>query len=105
MATRRGLPTKDESFLANNVAIRYNQGVSLENLAPWAKVSGPGNEPRAAVDGVKQQDGTGEWIGGSANLWFGWIHYPTNFELKWETPQQINKVVIYDRPSLEEHMG
>lgn len=79
--------------------------VSLENLAPLAKVSGPGNEPRAAVDGVKQQDGTGEWIGGSANLWFGWIHYPTNFELKWETPQQINKVVIYDRPSLEEHMG
>ena len=79
--------------------------VSVENLAPLATVSGPGTEPRAAVDGVKQQDGTGEWIGGSPNLWFGWIHYPKNFELKWETPQQINKVVIYDRPTLEEHMG
>ena len=76
-----------------------------ENVAPLATVSGPGKEPRAAVDGVKQQDGTGEWIGGSPNEWFGWIHYPKNFELNWKTPRQINKVVIYDRPTLEEHTG
>jgi len=79
--------------------------VAVENLAPLATVSGPGTEPGAAVDGVKQQDGTGEWIGGSPNLWFGWIHYPKNFELKWDTPRRINKVVIYDRPTLDEHMG
>ena len=66
--------------------------VSVENVAPFAAVSGPGKEPHAAVDGVKQQDGAGEWIGGSPNLWFGWIHYPKNFELKWETPRRINKV-------------
>ncbi|MHC4285372.1 MAG: glycoside hydrolase domain-containing protein [Planctomycetota bacterium] len=78
---------------------------SAENLAPLATVSGPGIEPRAAVDGAKQQDGTGEWIGGSTNLWFGWIDYPKDFELKWEAPQRINKVVIYDRPTLEEHMA
>ena len=78
-------------------------GQAGENFAPLATVSGPGKEPRAAVDGVKQQDGTGEWIGGSPNTWFGWIHYPNNFELKWKTPRQINKVVIYDRPTLEEH--
>ena len=80
-------------------------GQAVDNVAPLATVSGPGKEPRAAVDGVKQQDGTGEWIGGSPNLWFGWIHYPKNFELKWKTPRQINKVVIYDRPTLKEHMG
>ena len=68
-------------------------------------MSGPGTEPRATIDGVKQPNGTGEWIGGSPNTWFGWIHYPNNFELKWRTPRQINKVVIYDRPTLEEHMG
>ncbi len=80
-------------------------GQAGENLAPLATVSGPGAEPGAAVDGVKQQEGTGEWIGGSPNLWFGWIHYPKNFNLKWETPRRINKVVIYDRPTLDEHMG
>jgi putative alpha-1,2-mannosidase len=80
-------------------------GQAAENFAPLATVSGPGKEPSAAVDGVKQQYGTGEWIGGSPNAWFGWIDYPKNFELKWDTPRQVNKVVIYDRPMLEEHMG
>jgi len=80
-------------------------GQAVDNVAPLATVDGPGKEPRAAVDGVKQQDGTGEWIGGSPNLWFGWIHYPKNLELKWKTPRQINKVIIYDRPTLKEHMG
>ena len=79
--------------------------VSVENLARFATVSGPGKEPRAVVDGVKQQEGNGEWIGGSQNLWFGRIHYPKNLELKWDTPQRINKVVLYDRPTLTEHMA
>ena len=38
-------------------------------------------------------------------MWFGWIHYPKNLELKWDTPQRINKVVLYDRPTLAEHMA
>lgn len=76
-----------------------------ENLAPLASISGPGAGLRAVVDGVKLREGEGEWIGGSQNLWFGWIHYPKNLELKWESPQRINKVVLYDRPSLAEHMA
>ena len=76
-----------------------------ENLAPRATVIGPGSHVRATVDGVKQSDGTGEWIGGSPNLWFGWINYPKNLEFKWETPQRINTVVLYDRPALDEHMA
>ncbi len=80
-------------------------GQAGENLAPLATVTGPGANPGAVIDGVKQQAGTGEWVGGSENLWFGWIHYPKNLALTWETPQRINKVVIYDRPALEEHMA
>ncbi|MHC4906280.1 MAG: glycoside hydrolase domain-containing protein [Planctomycetota bacterium] len=75
-----------------------------ENLAPLASLSGPGENLQAAVDGVKQQDGTGEWIGGSPNKWHGWIDYP-KLELTWDTPQKVNKVVLYDRPSAEEHMA
>ena len=41
---------------------------SAENLAPLASITGPGTGLQAAVDGVKQQDGSGEWIGGSQNL-------------------------------------
>lgn len=68
-----------------------------KNIAPLASISGQGTDLHAVVDGVKQRDGSGEWIGGSQNLWFGWIHYPKNLELKWDSPQRINKVVIYDR--------
>lgn len=85
----------------------YAQAVevpSVENLAPLATLNGPGGDLRAAVDGVKQQDGAGEWIGGSPNAWYGWIRYPT-FELKWQISQKINKVVLYDRPTEEEHMA
>ena len=84
-------------------AVCYGQ--AGENLAPLATVTGPGADPGAVIDGVKQRDGVGEWLGGSENLWFGWIHYPKNLALTWETPQRINKAVIYDRPEVEEHMA
>lgn len=79
-------------------------GQAGENLAPRAAVSGKGTDLRAAVDGVKRQTGTGEWIGGSPNAWYGWITYPW-LELKWKTSQKVNKVVLYDHPPHEEHMA
>ncbi len=77
---------------------------SGENLASLAIANGSGKDQSSAIDGVRQQDGTGEWVGGSPNAWYGWISYP-KLELKWKTPQQINKVVLYDRPTIEEHMA
>ena len=43
------------------------------NIAPLATLGGSGRDLRAAVDGLKQRDGNGEWIGGSPNAWYGWI--------------------------------
>ena len=79
-------------------------GQAGENIAPLAALSGKGTDLRGAVDGVKQQAGIGEWIGGSPNTWYGWITYPS-LELKWKTPRKINKVVIHDRTTPEEHMA
>jgi hypothetical protein len=76
----------------------------VDNLAPLAELSGSGEDLRAAVDGVKQQDGVGEWLGGSPNAWYGLITYPS-LELKWNRPQMVNKVVLYDRSTLTEHMA
>jgi len=75
-----------------------------ENLAPLATLSGPGKHLSAAVDGIKETHGAGEWIGGSPNAWYGWIKYPS-IELKWDSPQTINRLVVYDRPTLAEHMA
>ncbi len=81
-------------------------GAVEENLAGSANYEGSSRVDNVSnlFDGIKQVDGTGEWIGGSPNAWYGWISYPT-LQLKWETPQKINKVVLYDRPTLEEHMA
>ena len=94
-------------FVALSMSVQAHGQIaepSPVNLAPLATLDGSGEDLRAAVDGVKQQDGTGEWIGDSPNAWYGWISYPT-IELKWRTPQKINKVVLYDRPTEEEHMA
>ncbi len=74
------------------------------NLAKRATLTGSGKAHAAAVDGVKQRDGEGEWIGESRNAWYGWIDYP-KLELRWDGPQKVNKVVIYDRPTEAEHMA
>jgi putative alpha-1,2-mannosidase len=79
-------------------------GQAGENIASLAMLSGKGTDLRAVVDGVKQQMGTGEWVGDSPNTWYGWISYPS-LELKWKASRKINKVVLYDRPTEEEHMA
>lgn len=81
-----------------------DRSAARPNLALLASAGGSGTTPEAAVDGVKQQNGVGEWIGGSPNAWYGWIDYP-RLELNWQTPQKINKVVLYDRPTEAEHMA
>ena len=75
-----------------------------KNLALSAVAKGLGQAPMAAIDGVRQQDGRGEWIGESPNTWYGWIDYP-QIKLQWNKPQKVNKVILYDRPTKAEHMG
>ncbi len=103
---------KDELRVRTRVSVlgvclllaQFSYVQALENLARLAEVSGPGKNLTAAVDGIRQKHGAGEWVGGSPNAWYGWIKYPS-IELKWNTPQTINKVVLYDRPTLVEHMA
>ncbi len=80
------------------------KGRAAENLARLATVEGQGQTPTAVADGIKQQDGKGEWAGESRNAWYGWIDYP-KIELKWNKPRRVNKVVLYDRPTEAEHMA
>lgn len=78
--------------------------LAADNLARTAKVEGLGTSASAATDGIKQQSGSGEWVGKSPNLWFGWIEFP-ELTLTWDEPQQINKIVLYDRPTDQEHLA
>ena len=64
-------------------------GQAVENLAPLATVHGSGTNLPAAVDGIKQEDGNGEWIGGSPKAWYGWIRYPKLELLRLTIPRRV----------------
>ncbi len=55
-----------------------------------------------ATDGVVRTNGGGEWISNSKVTFWGQIDYPW-IQLDWTTPQTINQVVLYDRPTEASH--
>ena len=75
------------------------------NIAPLAKVTASaGDNADAVVDGIIGVDGIGEWNSQSTvHVWGGygrpWI------QLTWDTPQSVNRVILYDRPSLKSHLA
>ncbi|MBQ8422768.1 MAG: GH92 family glycosyl hydrolase [Coprobacter sp.] len=60
------------------------------------------NPARCVTDGIMRIDGLGEWLSGSEVTFWGEIDFPW-IELRWESAVTINRVVIYDRPSLDSH--
>lgn len=78
--------------------------LSQENVAFMAGVTAEGEFPEAVIDGVKQKKGVGEWKVNTPAAWWGEISFP-KISFRWTKPQRINKVVIYDRPELSDHMA
>nr|WP_292969228.1 GH92 family glycosyl hydrolase [Allomuricauda sp.] len=77
-----------------------------ENIAGQARlrVSSQleGNEASKLADGIIRLDGKGEWACvGERKAWganrLPWV------SMEWDRPRSIHAIVIYDRPSLEEH--
>ena len=103
------LPVLGVSLLLIIAAIAISPRSSTQsrvvgNLAPLAMIEGPGDSPAAVADGVKRKKDAGEWVSKSQNTWWGEIKYP-QLKLQWESPQRVNKVVIYDRPTPRDHMA
>ena len=57
---------------------------------------------RAVVDGLIGVHDLGEWACEKQTTFWGYIRYPW-VQLDWDTRRTISKVILYDRPSLEEH--
>lgn len=80
--------------------------LASENIAGQARVRVSsqleGNEASKLVDGIIRLDGKGEWACvGERKAWganrLPWV------SMEWDRPRSIHAIVIYDRPSLEEH--
>lgn len=79
------------------------------NIAPLAKVtvssiSGKNYQGNNVMDGLIGIDGIGEWACEGDTTDWGYIRYPW-IKLEWEQPQLINKIVLYDRPSLRHNIA
>lgn len=79
------------------------------NIAPNATVTvstskdGPFGSSNV-TDGRIGIDGIGEWACEGVTTDWGYIRFPW-VQLDWKTPQVINRIVLYDRASLKEHIA
>lgn len=79
------------------------------NIAPLARASASSSidadhGAAKAIDGVIRVPGKGEWVSASTETFWGQIDYPW-IQLDWERPVNIDKVILYDRPSMNAHIA
>ncbi|WEK34230.1 MAG: GH92 family glycosyl hydrolase [Candidatus Pseudobacter hemicellulosilyticus] len=79
------------------------------NIAPQATVTASTelNSRYAAanvIDGIIGIPGKGEWACEGVTTDWGYIRFPW-IQLQWATPQVINRVVLYDRPNLQDNIA
>ena len=80
-----------------------------DNIAPQAKVSAStflnGNfKPGNVTDGMIGVANKGEWACEGVTTDWGYVRFPW-IQLDWDQPQAINKIILYDRPAADEHIG
>lgn len=80
-----------------------------DNIAPKASVTASTvlNEQFAAshvTDGIIKIAGRGEWACAGDTTDWGYIRFPW-IQLEWPATQKINRIVLFDRPALREHIA
>lgn len=77
------------------------------NIAPKAKVTASSEKDASysaqnVIDGLIGIENKGEWASASKQTPWGAIDYPW-IKLDWDKPQNINRIIIYDRSILQSH--
>jgi predicted alpha-1,2-mannosidase len=80
-----------------------------DNIAPKAKVTASSAlntafEAAYISDGIIRVHNKGEWACLGDTTDWGYIRFPW-IQLEWATDQKINRIVLYDRPSLRENIA
>jgi predicted alpha-1,2-mannosidase len=80
-----------------------------DNIAPLAKISSSSNlnanfKADCVKDGWIGIENKGEWACEGITTDWGYVRFPW-IRLDWEKSQVIDRVVLYDRPSLNEHIA
>ncbi len=80
-----------------------------DNIAPSAKVTASTTlsekfKPPNVTDGIISIDGKGEWACEGVTTDWGYIRFPW-IQLDWNEPQLINKILLFDRANLNDHIA
>lgn len=80
-----------------------------DNIAPQASVTASSSlnsefDASKVVDGIIRISNQGEWACKGDTTDWGYIKFPW-LQLDWKTPQKINRIVLFDRPVLREHVA
>ncbi len=80
-----------------------------DNIAPKATITasssrGTDFNAEQVADGLIRMDGIGEWACEGVTTDWGYIRFPW-IELRWERAYTVNRIVLFDRPSLKEHIA
>lgn len=77
---------------------------TTDNIAPKAKIEAStvlnNNAAKNVADGIIGVDGIGEWVSDGYETSWGMLLLPW-IQLTWEQPQIINRIVLYDRATLQ----
>ncbi|MGD9329103.1 MAG: glycoside hydrolase family 92 protein, partial [Cyclobacteriaceae bacterium] len=93
------------SFLLLVIAtltLNAGPGSIAEKASVTASSSIEGFSESNVIDGEIRIQNIGEWACEGQTTFWGYIRYPW-IQLDWEESQTINRVVLYDRPGLDEH--
>src|SRR5674476_47324 len=79
-----------------------------DNIAPFAKVTASTTlsenfKASNVTDGIIGVNGKGEWACEGVNTDWGYIRFPW-IQLDWNEPQSINKILLFDRTNLYDHI-
>lgn len=82
---------------------------STENIAPQATITAStslndGYKPQNIADGIIRIHGKGEWACQGDTTDWGYVRFPW-LQLDWKSSMKVNRVVLFDRPSLKEHIA
>lgn len=105
------MKTKDIKFLCSVLfTIMFLEvNATPENIALNAKVTastslGEHFKSDNVTDGIIGVPDQGEWACVGDTTDWGYIRFPW-IQLTWETSQKINRIVLFDRPSLKDHIA
>lgn len=82
---------------------------TTENIAPQAAITASTSlndryKPQNIADGIIRIHGMGEWACQGDTTDWGYVRFPW-LQLDWKSPMKVNRVVLFDRPSLKEHIA